>query len=178
MPEKSRGLNSPVPTLAIVYLYRIPSQKSAFAGPSLVSFRIGLTTCACVVMPALNSAASAITDVIVPSFAVVPVTLMVRVVPGRVGGALLAVGLPFAVPADHRLPDRLAAIPHGDSAPQIYLRADRGLDYGRVMTVMGELSRAGLTKVSLVTNGGATSTNTPAPAPVSTTVFTGAAQTR
>lgn len=52
------------------------------------------------------------------------------------------------------LPDRLAAIPHGDSAPQIYLRADRGLDYGRVMTVMGELSRAGLTKVSLVTNGG------------------------
>jgi biopolymer transport protein TolR len=52
------------------------------------------------------------------------------------------------------LPDRLAAIPHGDSAPQIYLRADRGLDYGWVMTVMGELSRAGLTKVSLVTNGG------------------------
>ena len=51
------------------------------------------------------------------------------------------------------LTDRLAAIPHGDSAPQIYLRADRGLDYGRVMTVMGELSRAGLTKVSLVTNG-------------------------
>ncbi|HWI87057.1 MAG TPA: ExbD/TolR family protein [Sphingomonas sp.] len=52
------------------------------------------------------------------------------------------------------LPVRLASIPHGDDAPQIYLRADRGLDYGRVMTVMGELSRAGLTKVSLVTNGG------------------------
>ena len=51
------------------------------------------------------------------------------------------------------LPDRLAAIPHGEAGPQIYLRADRGLDYGRVMTVMGELSRAGLTKVSLVTNG-------------------------
>jgi biopolymer transport protein TolR len=51
------------------------------------------------------------------------------------------------------LPDRLAAIPKGEDAPQIMLRADRGLDYGRVMQVMGELSRAGLTKVALVTNG-------------------------
>jgi biopolymer transport protein TolR len=50
------------------------------------------------------------------------------------------------------LPDRLTGIPHGDAAPQIYLRADRSLDYGRVMQVMGELSRAGLTKVALVTN--------------------------
>jgi len=37
--------------------------------------------------------------------------------------------------------------------PQIFLRADRGLDYGRVMRVMGELSRAGLTRVALVTVG-------------------------
>ena len=51
------------------------------------------------------------------------------------------------------LPGRLAAIPaKGTQAPQIYLRADRALDYGHVMTVMGELSRAGLTKVALVTN--------------------------
>ena len=50
------------------------------------------------------------------------------------------------------LPDRLAGLPHGADAPQIYLRADRTLDYGRVMQVMGELSRAGLTKVALVTN--------------------------
>ena len=50
------------------------------------------------------------------------------------------------------LPDRLASLPHGADAPQIYLRADRSLDYGRVMRVMGELSRAGLTKVALVTN--------------------------
>jgi biopolymer transport protein TolR len=35
--------------------------------------------------------------------------------------------------------------------PQVFLRADRALDYGRVMRVMGELSRAGLTRVSLVT---------------------------
>jgi biopolymer transport protein TolR len=51
------------------------------------------------------------------------------------------------------LPDRLAGIPKGADAPQIYLRADRALPYGQVMTVMGELSRAGLTKVALVTNG-------------------------
>src|SRR4051812_3218158 len=50
------------------------------------------------------------------------------------------------------LPDRLAGLPHGADAPQIYLRADRSLDYGRVMQVMGEISRAGLNKVALVTN--------------------------
>jgi biopolymer transport protein TolR len=37
--------------------------------------------------------------------------------------------------------------------PQVFLRADRALDYGRVMRVMGELSRAGLTRVALVTVG-------------------------
>ena len=41
----------------------------------------------------------------------------------------------------------------GQDAPQIFLRADRSLDYGRVMGVMGELNRAGLNKVSLVTTG-------------------------
>ena len=51
------------------------------------------------------------------------------------------------------LPSRLAPIAaQGKDAPQIYLRADRELDYGRVMAVMGEISRAGLTKVALVTN--------------------------
>jgi len=33
------------------------------------------------------------------------------------------------------------------------LRADRTLDYGQVMQVMGELNRAGLNRVSLVTTG-------------------------
>ena len=37
--------------------------------------------------------------------------------------------------------------------PRIYLRADRGLDYGRVMQVMGELDRAGLRRVALVSTG-------------------------
>ena len=51
------------------------------------------------------------------------------------------------------LPDRLqhlAATGTGGRPPQVYLRADRSLDYGRVMRVMGELARAGLTRVSLV----------------------------
>jgi len=51
------------------------------------------------------------------------------------------------------LPDRLAArkAAAGAETPQVFLRADRALDFGRVMAVMGELSHAGLTKVSLVT---------------------------
>ena len=37
--------------------------------------------------------------------------------------------------------------------PLITLRADRALDYGRVMAVMGELNRAGCNSISLVTQG-------------------------
>ncbi len=55
------------------------------------------------------------------------------------------------------LPARLDAIARendGQDRPrQIMLRADKGLDYGRVMRVMGELNRAGLTRISLVTTG-------------------------
>ena len=54
------------------------------------------------------------------------------------------------------LPQRLATIAAGAKAgepPQVFLRADRGLDYGRVMRVMGELNRAGLNRVALVTVG-------------------------
>jgi biopolymer transport protein TolR len=50
------------------------------------------------------------------------------------------------------LEDRLAAIA-ADQPPQVYLRADRGLDYGAVMQVLGELNRAGLNKVALVSVG-------------------------
>jgi biopolymer transport protein TolR len=48
---------------------------------------------------------------------------------------------------------RLAAIAAkgADEPPQIYLRADEKLDYGRVMQVMGELNRVGLNRVALVT---------------------------
>ncbi|GAO39983.1 putative ExbD/TolR family membrane protein [Sphingomonas changbaiensis NBRC 104936] len=50
------------------------------------------------------------------------------------------------------LADRLAALAKGEP-PQVYLRADRGLDYGAVMHVLGELNRAGLNKVALVSVG-------------------------
>ena len=43
----------------------------------------------------------------------------------------------------------------GPAAPLITLRADRGLDYGRVMAVMGELNRGGCNRISLVTQGSA-----------------------
>jgi biopolymer transport protein TolR len=55
------------------------------------------------------------------------------------------------------LPARLAAIATRGSeegGPRIYLRADRGLDYGRVMQVMGEINNAGLRKVALVSTQG------------------------
>ncbi len=53
------------------------------------------------------------------------------------------------------LPSRLDAIaartpPGGESVP-VSLRGDQALGYGQVMRVMGELNRAGLNRVSLVT---------------------------
>jgi biopolymer transport protein TolR len=60
--------------------------------------------------------------------------------------------------SDADLPDRLAEIAAADAGKpepqQIFLRADSGLDYGRVMRVMGELNRAGLNKVALVSTSG------------------------
>ena len=41
-----------------------------------------------------------------------------------------------------------------EGGPHIFLRADRDLDYGRVMRVMGELNNAGLRKVALVSTQG------------------------
>ena len=37
--------------------------------------------------------------------------------------------------------------------PLVTLRADRGLDYGSVVAVMGELNRAGFNSIALVTSG-------------------------
>ncbi len=54
------------------------------------------------------------------------------------------------------LPDvlgQIAAEATDGKPPAVYLRADRGLEYGRVMRVMGELNRAGLNRVALVTVG-------------------------
>jgi biopolymer transport protein TolR len=55
--------------------------------------------------------------------------------------------------AASELAARLAALPAGaDGKPRpVTLRADRALDYGRVVAVMGELARAGFTSIALVT---------------------------
>ena len=55
--------------------------------------------------------------------------------------------------APGELSERLAGLQRGDKPPLVTLRADRVLDYGRVMAVMGELNAAGFNSVSLVTNG-------------------------
>jgi len=62
--------------------------------------------------------------------------------------------------SDADLPQRLADIaaqPEPPEGRRIYLRADKGLDYGKVMRVMGELNRAGLNRVALVSVGEETS---------------------
>jgi len=60
-----------------------------------------------------------------------------------------------AVAADGLGPrlQQIAAASREPGGPRIFLRADQGLDYGRVMQVMGEINRAGLRKVALVSTG-------------------------
>ncbi len=55
--------------------------------------------------------------------------------------------------SDDQLPARLAELrarSPEEGGPRVFLRADRALDYGRVMRVMGEINRAGLRRVALV----------------------------
>jgi biopolymer transport protein TolR len=56
--------------------------------------------------------------------------------------------------APGELAARLAGIPRDADGkpPQVTLRADRSIDYGAVMAVMGELNRSGFNAISLVTN--------------------------
>ncbi len=49
---------------------------------------------------------------------------------------------------------QIAATSTEEGGPRIFLRADRGLDYGRVMAVMGEINAAGLRRVALVSTQG------------------------
>ena len=49
--------------------------------------------------------------------------------------------------------DSIAKRNAGGQPPQIFLRADKSLGYGKVMRVMGDLNRAGLNRVALVTMG-------------------------
>jgi biopolymer transport protein TolR len=49
--------------------------------------------------------------------------------------------------------EEIAAAQNSEDPRQIMLRGDRAIDYGQMMRVMGELNRAGLNSVSLVTTG-------------------------
>ena len=58
------------------------------------------------------------------------------------------------IPAEALAPhlQQIAARSSERGGPRIFLRADQGLDYGRVMAVMGELNAAGLRRIALVGN--------------------------
>jgi biopolymer transport protein TolR len=69
---------------------------------------------------------------------------------------------------DSVLADRLRQIAAGsreEGGPRIYLRADRALDYGRVMQVMGEINRAGLRRMALVSSSASDSASGPGGGP-------------
>jgi biopolymer transport protein TolR len=56
------------------------------------------------------------------------------------------------------LAGKLAALPRGADGkpPLVTLRADKALDYGRVIAVMGQLNHAGFNAISLVTTSSGT----------------------
>lgn len=49
---------------------------------------------------------------------------------------------------------RLAALTRATPDLVVYVRGDRGLDYGRVMDLLGRLGAAGVTHLSLLAEGG------------------------
>lgn len=49
--------------------------------------------------------------------------------------------------------EEIAAAQNADNPRQIMLRGDTTISYGQMMRIMGELNRAGLNSVSLVTTG-------------------------
>ena len=69
-------------------------------------------------------------------------------------GAIFLDEMPVAAEALGARLAQIAASSREKGGPRIFLRADRGLDYGRVMGVMGEINNAGLRKVALVSVAG------------------------
>lgn len=51
------------------------------------------------------------------------------------------------------LADKLAILTRGQTDPRVYVRADRSLDYGLVLGVVGQVNAAGYKKVALVSTG-------------------------
>ena len=54
-----------------------------------------------------------------------------------------------------QLPARLAAVTQRNKDARIFVRGDKGVDYGSVMGVVGAINRAGFGKVALVTDSAA-----------------------
>ena len=69
-------------------------------------------------------------------------------------GAIFIDEAPIAEAALSARLAQIAGSSNEEGGPRVFLRADRGLDYGRVMRVMGELNSAGLRKVALVSIAG------------------------
>ena len=69
-------------------------------------------------------------------------------------GAIFIDEAPIAEAALSARLAQIAGSSNEEGGPRVFLRADRGLDYGRVMRVMGELNNAGLRKVALVSVAG------------------------
>ena len=51
----------------------------------------------------------------------------------------------------HQLLSRLAGLAQEDDKRRVYVRGDKGVNYGQVMGVMGAINAAGFTHVALVT---------------------------
>jgi biopolymer transport protein TolR len=75
-----------------------------------------------------------------------------------------------AIDTDDELVPRLQAITNNNPDASIYVRGDKTVNYGRVLGVMGQISAAGFTKVSLIAElPGTTAPGAAPPAPASRT---------
>jgi biopolymer transport protein TolR len=54
--------------------------------------------------------------------------------------------------AENELVDKLKAITEAKMDTRIFVRGDRSLSYGKIMSVVGEINAAGFSKVALITN--------------------------
>ncbi len=64
-----------------------------------------------------------------------------------------------------QLPTRLIAVTERNKEARIFVRGDKGVDYGAVMGVVSAINRAGFTKVALLTDSAAPAAAAPPAAP-------------
>ncbi len=53
---------------------------------------------------------------------------------------------------EKNLVDKLKAITHAKMDTRIFVRGDKSLSYGKIISVVGEINAAGFSKVALITN--------------------------